>query len=302
MSRRARSDRKSFSWLNVAAVALVFALPSCARGHSRGVDLVEADAGDPPASPPGFDDTDEGVSLIAPNRPECADQASQQIYVVATDMGFYRFYPEHLTFERVGSLGCPTAAGTFSMAIDRRGIAWVEYTDGRIYAVDTHDARCEATPFVPGKNGLGYFGMGYALNTDDPKDGETLFLAGNALVSLDTRSFETTFLGSLSMGRSELTAIGSKLYAFTLESGVVSRIDKRNGATEETYRTSAIDDIGGFAFAHWGGQFWIFSGRTSSTVTAYSPETDESTVVIPNTGMLIVGAGSSTCAPLTPPT
>lgn len=286
----------------VASSALLsFALVSCARGRSEPFWSVEDDGGDGRAPPPSGFDTDEGPSLIDYARPECADRASQQIYVVGTDLGFYRFDPEPLTFERVGTLGCPTTASTFSMAIDRRGVAWVEYTDGRIYAVDTHDARCEPTPFEPGKSGLGYFGMGFALNSDDPKDGETLYLAGQALVSLDTRSFDVTFLGSLAMGRAELTAIGRELYAFSLESGVIARIDKQSGATKTTYRTSAIDDTGGFAFAHWGGQFWIFSGRTSSAVTRYSPETDDSTTVIANTEMLIVGAGSSTCAPGAPP-
>ena len=33
----------------------------------------------------------------------------------------------------------------------------------------------------------------------------------------------------------------------------------------------------------------------------YEPATDKSTVVVQNAGILIVGAGSSTCAPTTPP-
>ena len=45
--------------------------------------------------------------------------------------------PTKLQFVRVGQVACPTTAGTFSMAIDRHGTAWVEYTDGRLFAVDT---------------------------------------------------------------------------------------------------------------------------------------------------------------------
>ena len=282
------------------AIGLALALPSCARGEDRPSGFVESDAGPPSGPATGFDDKDGSASLT-PEPPECADEAAQQIYVVATDKGFYRFSPEKLTFERVGTLGCPTTAGTFSMAIDRRGIAWVEYTDGRIYAVDTHDATCKPTAFKPGQTGFDLFGMGFALNSDDPKNGEKLYVAGNALAALDTKSFELDFLGSLTTGRSELTAIGSQLYAFSVDSGVVARLNKTTGASEATYRTSALDDRGAFAFAHWGGQFWLFTGRDSSKVTTYSPSTDESTVVVPSTGMLIVGAGSSTCAPLTPP-
>ncbi|OJY22045.1 MAG: hypothetical protein BGO98_35065 [Myxococcales bacterium 68-20] len=284
------------------ALGLASALPGCAGGEGRARGFVESDDAGPPSEPTtSFEDKDGGAPLI-PEPPECADEAAQQIYVVATDKGFYRFYPEKLSFERVGTLGCPTTAGTFSMAIDRRGTAWVEYTDGRIYAVDTHDATCKPTAFKPGQTGFDYFGMGFALNSDDPKDGEKLYVAGNGLATLDTKSFELTFLGSLTTGRSELTAIGSQLFAFSVDSGVVTRLNKATGASEATHRTSAVEDLGGFAFAHWGGQFWLFTGRgSSSKVTTYSPTTDQSTVVIPSTGMLIVGAGSSTCAPLTPP-
>jgi hypothetical protein len=286
--------------LRLFTLALTVVLAGCAKGEDRAPGDVASnpDAGPTPSPSTGFDG-DSGASWI--DRAECADKAAQQIYVVATDMGFYRFSPEALTFERVGTLGCPTSGGTFSMAIDRRGIAWVEYTDGRIYAVDTHDAKCMPTAFNAGQSGFDLFGMGFALNSDDPKDGETLYIAGNGLATLDTKSFDLKFLGSLGTGRSELTSIGSQLFAFSVDSGVVARLNKTTAATEATYRTTAILESGGFAFAHWGGQFWLFTGHNTSSVTSYSPITDESKVVVPNTGMLIVGAGSSTCAPTTPP-
>ncbi|MCW5833560.1 MAG: hypothetical protein KIS78_14250 [Labilithrix sp.] len=278
------------------ALALATLLSSCARGEERARALAGEETED--AAPPRGTFDDASAPLV--EAPECAEETAQ-IFVVATDKGFYRFDPQDLAFVRVGTLGCPTTAGTFSMAIDRRGTAWVEYTDGRIYAVDTRDATCKPTAFRPGQTGFDLFGMGFALNGDDPKGGETLFVAGNGLASLDTKSFDLTFLGSLTLGRSELTSIGSRLYAFSVDSGVVARLNKETGATEATHRTSAIAPSGAFAFAHWGGSFWLFTGQTRSRVTTYSPDTDESTDVVADTGMLIVGAGSSTCAPLTPP-
>ena len=287
------------SWLVPPFVfALAGLVPSCAQDDTKS-GFVETPS-EPDAAPPSTGTTfgDAGAS-IDPDV-ECAEE-TEQIYVVATDKGLYRFYPEDLKFVRVGTLGCPTTAGTFSMAIDRRGTAWVEYTDGRVYAVSTHDATCKPTSFVAGQTGFENFGMGFALNDDDPKNGEKLYVAGDALATLDTKSFELKFLGSLTYGRTELTSIGSQLFAFSVESGVVARLNKESGATELTYRTSAIDSRAGFAFAHWGGIFWLFTGRATSKVTTYSPAADESKVVIDNTGMLIVGAGSSTCAPITPP-
>ncbi|MBX3206717.1 MAG: hypothetical protein KF764_16730 [Labilithrix sp.] len=290
--------RLAGAWRAVGrALGLAAIAAGCANSGERASGFVE---GEPDAATAASGQFEEGGAPPGTEPVECAE-ATTQIYVVATDKGLYRFNPRDLSFKRIGTLGCPTGAGTFSMAIDRRGTAWVEYTDGRVYAVDTNDATCKPTSFKPGQTGFDLFGMGFALNGDDPKEGETLYVAGTGLASLDTKSFDLKFIGSLTGGRTELTSIGSKLFGFSVDSGLVSRLNKQTGATEATHRTSAILESGGFAFAHWGGSFWLFTGRTTSTVTAYSPTTDESTVMVDNTGMLIVGAGSSTCAPITPP-
>lgn len=230
---------------------------------------------------------------------ECS-QETKQIYVVATDKILYRFYPEKLSFVRVGTIACDTTAGTFSMAINRRGTAFVEFMDGRLFAVNTNNATCKPTTFVPGQTGFTNFGMGYAKNGGSP-NGETLYLSGGGLASLDTKSFELSFLGSLTFGRTELTGLDTSLFAFSVGSGVIAGLNKTTGATEVVYRTSATDDKAAFAFAQWGGDFWLFTGSSTSSVTRYSPITDISTVVVKDTGMLIVGAGSSTCAPTTSP-
>jgi hypothetical protein len=182
------------------------------------------------------------------------------------------------------------------MAIDRRGTAWVEYTDGSLFAVDTRNATCKPTPFKAGQTGFTTFGMGFAKDSDTGT-AETLFVSGDGLAALDTKSFQLKFLGSLTYGRTELTAMDQQLFAFSVESGVVARLDKATAATQKVYRTSAVDPAAAFAFAQWGGEFWIFTGTTTTTVTRYSPDTDTSLVAMPNAGILIVGAGSSTCAP-----
>lgn len=290
------------SWMGVATAAWLCGLSGlavtagCANDGTESA-FVESDAGALPAPPP----KDEGAFKEVDAEPppfdgECAEE-TKQIYVLGTDKTLYRFHPDTLQFVRIGTIGCPSAAGTFSMAIDRRGTAWVEFTDGRLFAVDTRDATCKPTPFVPGQTGFSTFGMGYAKN-DDGSSGETLYVAGAGLASLDTKTFELTFLGSLTFGRTELTGLDTSLFAFSVGSGVIAGLDKSNAATKVVYRTSAVDAAAAFAFAQWGGDFWLFTGHgVSSKVTRYSPETDDSTVVVPSTGMLIVGAGSSTCAP-----
>ena len=220
--------------------------------------------------------------------------------MLGSDKALYRFYPDTLKFLRIGTVACPTVADTFSMAIDRRGVAWVEYTDGRLFAVNTSNAKCQTTAFRPGQTGFEVFGMGYSRNGDSA-NGETLYVAGAGLASLDTKTFDLKFLGSLSFGRTELTGLDTKLFAFSVGSGVIAGLNKETAATEVVYRTSAIEDHAAFAFAQWGGDFWLFTGTTRSIVTQYKPVGDTSTVVVKDTGMLIVGAGSSTCAPTTAP-
>ena len=275
----------------------VLPLLHCANAGSSNIDL---DAGVAPDRAP----VDEGgafspVTAPPPDDVECAE-TTKQIYVLATDKALYRFYPETLQFVRVGQVACPTGAGTFSMAIDRHGTAWVEYTDGRVFAVDTSNAKCTPTAFRPGQTGFETFGMGYSLNGDSA-NGETLYVSGAGLASLDTKTFDLTFLGSLTYGRTELTGRDKQLFAFSVGSGVIAGLNKTTGVTEVVYRTSAVNDRAAFAFAQWGGDFWVFTGNDHSIVTQYSPADDKSAIVVQNTGMLIVGAGSSTCAPSTKP-
>jgi hypothetical protein len=276
------------------------ALPSLSCAHADETSRFEVDASEP-APDGGMAEAGSFGETSAPStlNVECSEE-TKQIYVLGTDKTLYRFYPDVLKFVRIGTIGCPTVGETFSMAIDRRGTAWVEYTDGRLFAVDTSNATCKATAFVPGQTGFSTFGMGYSMNGDSA-NGETLYVAGAGLAALDTKSFQLTFLGSLSFGRTELTGLDTQLYAFSVGSGVIAGLNKATAATESVYRTSATEANNAFAFAQWGGDFWLFTGSLRSKVTRYAPVGDTSTVVVEDTGMLIVGAGSSTCAPTKKP-
>ena len=138
-----------------------------------------------------------------------------------------------------------------------------------------------------------------ALNGDSGNH-ETLYVSGAGLASLDTNTFDLTFLGSLTYGRTELTGRDTQLFAFSVGSGVIAGLNKTTGGTDVVYRTTAVNEQAAFAFAQWGGDFWVFTGNDHSIVTQYSPTEDKSTLAMKDTGMLIVGAGSSTCAPTKP--
>lgn len=238
---------------------------------------------------------------------DCAPE-NKLIYALSRrDKELFRFDPASLKFSSIGKLRCPTSADTFSMAVDRRGTAWVEYSDGHIFNVSTKDASCIPTAYRSGQHGFETFGMGFAKDDADAGPGapltETLYIAGVALGKIDLTSLEVSLIGTGSPGFGELTGTGSgTLYAFLSTGNRIVRLDKANGNILETYRPDVT--IGeGFAFAQWGGDFWIFTApkNAHTTVTRYSPATNTSTVMIEDTGMLIVGAGSSTCTPSGPP-
>ncbi len=295
------SARATAAWFVVACACASSVVPllHCAQAgdaSSAGADSFDASPDTTLGGDPGrFADE----TPLPDNSTECAE-TNKQIYVLGTDRFLYRFYPDKLKFDRVGQVACPSVSGTFSMAINRRGTAFVEYQDGRLYAVDTSNGRCRATPFRPGQTGFERFGMGYARD-GDAAGGETLYVSGIGLASLETKTFSLNFLGSLTYGRTELTSLDTQLFAFSVGSGVIAGLNKSTGATESVYRTTAVNERAAFAFAQWGGDFWIFTGDEHSSVTQYSPTENKSNVVIENTGMLIVGAGSSTCAPTTKP-
>lgn len=291
--------RTGARWLLLAAAASFAPVLHCAQSDEGTRFEVDASTAAPDLDAgTGTGDFGE-TSTLPPDRVDCAEE-TKQIYVLGTDKALYRFHPDLLKFVRIGTVACASTAGTFSMAIDRRGTAYVEYTDGRLFAVDTYNATCKPTAFRPGQTGFTTFGMGYVKNGDSA-NGETLYVAGAGLASLDTKTFDLTFHGSLSFGRTELTGLDTQLFAFSVGSGVIAALNKTTGATEKVYRTSATDPTRAFAFAQWGGDFWLFTGEVRSSVTRYSPADDTSTVVVEDTGMLIVGAGSSTCAPTKKP-
>ena len=93
---------------------------------------------------------------------------------------------------------------------------------------------------------------------------------------------------------------------------MVAEVNKASGASLTTHPLSALCPAGScvvraWAFAHWGGQFYIFI-TTSDTlgtvdtarVILLDPNTGENQVIpgLEKTDKIVVGAGVSTCAPV----
>jgi hypothetical protein len=244
----------------------------------------------------------------------CPDAGSTLVYVLAEDNTLLSFYPPTLGFNPIGTLACPTktaGASPFSMAVDRRGIAYSVFTDGELFRVDTASAACEATKFPPDQSGFMTFGMGFTANTGDA--GETLFVAeatatpakpnSLGLASIDTTSYALHVVGGFipPIPGPELTGTSDgRLFAFFTTATIGSNIDeldKTNASViaDHPLQVGSPDDA--YAFAFWGGDFWVFTSPGGpTTVTRYDPTSGTETTATTYAGT-IVGAGVSTCAP-----
>lgn len=243
--------------------------------------------------------------------------AAKLIYVLDQNGMLSSFRPDTLQFTDIGVLACEAASRPYSMSVDRRGFAWVVYESGKLYKVSTTDLRCETIGRAPGAGGFTSFGMSFvALEGQAGKD--QLFIAGMrtldnsfdfqaALGTIDTSSFATDRLGALDGVQPELTGTGDgKLWVFYPQSTPprLDRLDPKTAAKLETHPLSAIQSGSpiAWAVAFWGGDFWVFlqlPTAGSTTVHRVDGKTFTSQVALADTGRSIVGAGVSTCAPLT---
>jgi hypothetical protein len=261
-----------------------------------------------------FFDAGLGGSGQGGSTPGCA-QETQFIYTLAADNTLYKFDPPTLAFTKIGTLDCPNQfASPFSMAVDRNAQAWVVFTDGTLARVDTKDAKCSPTSFVPGQSGFTTFGMGFSSNSPGSAD-ETLFVSESSfggttlgLAKIDVQTLALTPIGQYDKinARAEMTGTGdARLFAaFEGSPYNVAQIQKADAKILSQAPQSAINYPPGgsnFAFAFWGGDFWLFVGPgTSTDVFQYKPLTGVTTKVS-FTPAEIVGAGVSTCAPTKPP-
>ena len=98
----------------------------------------------------------------------------------------------------------------------------------------------------------------------------------------------------------ELTGTGDgRLYAFhrpTDTTSAIAEIDKSTAKVIASDPLPGVEQGSAWAFAFWGGYFWLFTQPDKQRVTRYDPATKQITLVGGYTSP-IVGAGVSTCAP-----
>jgi hypothetical protein len=267
------------------------------------------------------------------NQNGCSD-AAKLVYVLSSDNDLYSFQPQQKKFTKIGRLACQTSMTPNSMAIDRDAVAWVNYaeadqltgtdTAGAIFKVKTTDASCQSTSISLSK-GWYRLGMGFATDSANGTS-ETLYVAGSpsgglgggnnspGLAQIDLGAQKLVpvgaFTGSLKGQNAELTGTGdARLYGFFTTTPVqVAEINKTSGAIVGANPLNGVETPSFWAFSFWGGEFYLYTApdaqtnpQRTSNVTHYVPGGATDTAYMTNVGFRIVGAGVSTCAPITPP-
>jgi hypothetical protein len=250
--------------------------------------------------------------IVFPDVPivtNCADAGTQYIYVITEQDELYSFFPPTLGFTKIGDISCPSGGSTpFSMGVDRSGIAYSVFMNGDLFEISTLNAACKTTAYKPGQSGFQTFGMGFSGAADA---GETLYVSESVnqnprLGSIDTTTFKLSVIGPFQPkagGRCELTGTGDgHLYAFCLpqfgSGGDLVNLDPTNANIISEVSVGVGTSQDAFAYAFYGGVFYIFTGQTNqgSTVTEFDP-VSLSTKTVATLPSTIVGAGVSTCAP-----
>jgi hypothetical protein len=255
---------------------------------------------------------DTGPYTPPPGTGGCADGA-QWIYLVDASRSLLRYEPDSGAITRIGTLACTPSATPFSMAVDRNAVAYVLHTDGRLYQASTTDASCASTAFAPAQHGFELFGMGFVSDAPGSAD-ETLFIGGgpesgigsgrSTLGRIDA-AWRVAPVGPV-LGSPELTGTGdAELWGFFPDASpmAVRLVDKATGGTLRELDVSALDRGArptAWAFAYWGGRFYVFLQTEADASTNIWRVTEETGVVErvrSDIGYRIVGAGVSTCAP-----
>ncbi len=269
----------------------------------------------------------------------CTADGVDLVYVVDEQNDFMSFDPRKLPgnpFTVIGTLACPTSGPSiqtgntmvmpFSMSVDRDGVAWVLYTNGQLFKVSLQNAACTAAGNTVDAGGMALFGMGFSTDAVGG-DTEKLYLAGgnnDAQATPRKLAYDDTHGGNLVPVASgtisaspaefspELTGTSeAKLYGFFPNLSAVAyvqEISKADGSPVGMKWNLGSSGLGGnirdWAFAQWGGVFYMFvtttdsGGTPNSTVRAIDRTTGNYTTVLQNLPYLIDGAGVSTCAPV----
>lgn len=260
---------------------------------------VETGTGSEPESEANIE-TEEEVE--APED-DCTE-TSDLIYAVdKNSQNMYLFDPNTASFSLLGSLPCDDwgwEGDPGSMGVSRNGFAYVRYSGGLLYEVNVSDLSCEESRFS--EHNFGAYGMGYATDHSNTWQDQLYIANSNSIASLNVHSGEYTTIGNMP-SQSELTGnADGELWAFLpLEQPAqLVQVDQNNGSIVESLSVTSFSlvDLDTFAFAYWGGDFYLFVRLYGESTNVYKVDKNgNQSLILEGSGLNIVGAGVSTCAP-----
>jgi hypothetical protein len=284
---------------------------SATSGTSASTGLFDAGVGGGGGAPPGV----------------CTEQ-TQAMYLFAStgvsSAALYKFVPATKALSMVGAVTCPTSGSPFAMSVDRNGVAWALFDNGQLFELDTKTAACTASGLLAGQQGFSTFGMGFVADQQGGTT-ETLYItqadanpSDDQLGSIDTTqsppvvSLVGHYNGGMGkpsplVGAADATGTGDgRLFGFFHTTPTqIAQIDKSTAQILGVASVPGVTIGAAWAFAFWGGTFWLFTwdgfSPTGSVLQQYDPTTQTVTTVSTGIGFVVVGAGVSTCAPLKPP-
>ncbi len=271
------------------------------------------------------DDSSTGADACA--CPDIEVPLDDGIFLLSDEAVLWKYFPETNDFQMLGAVDCGGLFGTFSMAVDRLGFAWVQYAiDGALRKVDLTDvSKCTDPGYVPGQQGVDNFGMAFVSNSQsdacDRIYGNTYSGLGGYtegvnigdFISIDPDSLKVAKLGKTNFDGAEVTGTGDGR-AFVFGGANPSKLvemDKVLGTAIATTPLTGLEiNDGAFAFAFFAGDFYFFTDSDNdlfaSEVTHMDYDDSDNngkqdlTVLTMDAPLLIVGAGVSTCAPTVP--
>jgi hypothetical protein len=289
---------------------------SIAFGFVLGATLFACGA---PGRDPGGDDTGGGDGGGSNGNQDGCSEAAKLVYVVDSNNKLSTWDGATKTFTDLGTLNCPAMGGAtpFSMGIDRNAGAYVLYSSSEVMRVDTATLACTKLNYTVQQQQV-LFGMGFSTNEVGGTT-DTLFIAGgpNAgaatttnLATLDPNTMQVSPLGTIT-GNPELTGTGNaELWGFfpAATGSRIEKVNKMTGAPLQTFGNLTIlnGTPAAWAFAFWGGDFWVFLAKQPPGLfdppeftTVYQFDATNGTLkgMTPTGNRTIVGAGVSTCAP-----
>jgi hypothetical protein len=253
---------------------------------------------------------DDGSAKDAESTGDCSESA-KVVYLVTAQNDLYAFDPRIsglAAYRRIGILSCETESTPQSMSVNRVGTAYVFYSSGHLYYVDTTTAACTPTtyqhPVSPAKASY-QLGMGFTAETPD-SSAQVLYIHSPdfGLATVDLRTLGVNKLNALPSLTMELTGgPDAVLFDFCSDTSELSEINR------DTYQTRSIHkfnlrNVSAFAFSRYAGVFYVFTATSiagMTTTTAFDPQLNAESVRDSDIGVTVVGAGQSTCVPPPPP-